>query len=99
MKKLFIILAIACLVVAAAAVASVIALDGLPVGIANGKLVILSQYCSDYCPGYNHSLSSWRRYGFRKYYGVGTEDACRAIGGVPLWGYGWGKRFIGCAPQ
>jgi len=54
------------------------------VGYKNGHLIIMSQFCSDYCPGYGDTLESWKRYGHREYLHVTTEESCLEIKGKPV---------------
>ena len=64
-------------------------LDGFPIGIHNGRLVIYKYFCSDVCPQYG----SWHK----EYYGIRTREECEKIGGVPFIDPAW-RGFVGCMP-
>jgi len=51
-------------------------LDGFPIGISHGKLIIYHYTCADICPAYGF----WQK----QYYNVKSEEECRRIGGEPM---------------
>jgi len=69
------------------------------IGYKNGHWIAYTQYCSDYCPGYGNSLSSYKKYGSIGYLGVKDENECEQISGRSRFDMAFGKRFIGCFPK